>query len=68
MRHLIGSGGVDGALVGVQNYWRRLLILFFDFLFKDVKAMIIRHGIAVTGKAVCDDLVVESIQEQRPFV
>ena len=37
MSHLIGSGRVDSALVGVQNYRRRLLVLFADFLFKDVK-------------------------------
>lgn len=68
MSHAKGSGGVDGALVSVQNYRRYLLILFADFLFQDVETVVVGCSISVAGKAVRDDFVVEGIQKQRPFV
>lgn len=68
MSHLIGSRGVDGALVGVQNYRRCLLILFTGFLLEDVKAMVVGSGIPISGKAMREYFIIKGIEEQCPFL
>lgn len=63
-----GPGGVNGTLVGVEDYRGCLLLFLSHKQFQLFQAMEIRLVAAgYTGRLVRQDLVVESIQQDRPF-
>ena len=60
--------GVDGSLVGVEDYLGPLLLFFACQSVKFVQAMVVRF--VVSGNrwnTVGDDLIVEGIEQQCPF-
>ena len=61
-------GRVDSSLVGVQDYLGLLLFLFACKSVEDSKAFIVWFVAAGdVGDTVREDLVVEGIQQDRPF-
>ena len=61
-------GGVDGSLVGVEDYLGSLLFSFAHPLFQLFKAVVVwLIASPLRCDAVGQDLVVEGIQEDRPL-
>lgn len=60
--------GVDGSLVGVEDYLGPPLLSFARQAVKLVQAVVIRFVVSCNwGNTVGNDLIVESIYQQRPF-